>query len=148
MFTARALAGDAGQRFQGFLQAAGLTRRYLIIRTLPVDTLDLTAAKRDALVDHPQVQAFHRELLRRLAAKNSGVTALVAMGRGARRLAPQVAPAGLTVIELAAPGEPGAAASWQAALTQLAGRTYTKDVSNPSFDAPTGRSQLPRLDLP
>ena len=148
IFTARALSGDAGQRFQGFLRAAGLTRRYLIIRTLPVDTLDLTPAKRDALVDHPKVQAFHRELLKRLAAKNAGITALVAMGRGARRLASNVAPAGLTVIDLAAPGEPGVAASWQAALTKLAGRTYTKDVNNPSFDAPTGRSQLPRADLP
>jgi uracil-DNA glycosylase len=148
LFTGRALSGDAGQRFQGFLRAAGLTRRYLIVRTLPVDTLDLTPAKRDALVDDARVQALHRELLRRVTGQNSGITALVAMGRGARRLAPQVAPSGLTVIELAAPGESGVAASWQAALTQLQGRTYTKDVSNPSFDAPATRSQLPRIDLP
>jgi hypothetical protein len=118
------------------------------VRTLPVDTLDLTPQKRDALADHPLVRAFHRELLKRLLAQNSGVTALVAMGRGARRLAPHVAPAGLAVIEIAAPGEPGATASWQAALTQLAGRTYTKDINNPSFDAPSARSQLPRIDLP
>jgi hypothetical protein len=52
------------------------------------------------------------------------------------------------VIELKAHGEPGAQASWQAALTQLAGRSYTKDIANPTFDAPTGRSQLPRIDLP
>jgi hypothetical protein len=52
------------------------------------------------------------------------------------------------VIELKAVGEAGAAASWQAALTQLAGRTYTKDIANPSFVAPTVRSQLPRGDLP
>jgi uracil-DNA glycosylase len=148
LFTARALSGDAGQRFQAFLRAAGLTRRYLIIRTLPVDTLDLTAAKRDALADNAQVRALHRELLQRVLAQNSGVTALLAMGRAARRLAPHVAPSGLTVIELAAPGESGLAASWQAALTQLSNRTYTKDLSNPTFDAPSGRSQLPRIDLP
>jgi uracil-DNA glycosylase len=148
IFTARALSGEAGQRFQGFLRAAGLTRRYLIIRTLPVDTLDLTPAKRNALIDHPQVQAFHRELLRRVAARNTGVTALVAMGRDARRLAPRVTPTGLTIIDLAAPSEPGATASWQAALAQLASRTYAKDLKNPSFNGPTERSQLPRFDLP
>lgn len=147
-FTARALSGGAGQHFQGFLHAAGLTRRYLIIRTLPVDTLDLTAAKRDTLHDHPQVQAVHRELLHRVLAQNTGITALLALGRGARRLAPHVTPAGLTIIQLAAANEPGTTASWQAALTQLASRTYVKDVTNPSFQAPTTRSQLPRVDLP
>ena len=148
VFTARSLSGDAGQRFQGFLRAAGLTRRYLIVRTLPVDTLDLSAQKRDALVDNPLVRDFHKELLGRVLAQNTGVTALLALGRGARRLAPHVAPSGLTVIDLAAPGEAGVDASWQAALTKLAGRSYTKDISNPSFDVPSGRSQLPRIDLP
>jgi uracil-DNA glycosylase len=147
-FTGRALCGDAGQRFQGVLRAAGLTKRYLVIRSLPVDTMDLTAAKRQALVDHPRVQTLHRELLRRVRSANGGITALLAMGAGARRLAANVAPAGLDVIELAAHGEPGFQASWQAALTQLAGRTYAKDLANPSFDAPTGRSQIPRIDLP
>ena len=147
-FTGRALSGDAGQRFQGFLRAAGLTKRYLVIRTLPVDTLDLTAAKRATLVDHPKVRALHRELLRRVRSSNAGVTALLAMGPTARRLAPNVVPAGLDVIELKAHGETGAQASWQAALTQLSARSYTKDLANPDFDAPTGRSQIPRIDLP
>lgn len=148
LFSGRALSGEAGQQFQGFLRAAGLTQRYLIIRTLPVDTLDLTAAKRASLVDNPQVRALHRELLSRVIAANGNVAALVAMGPGARRLAPNVVPSGLPVIELAAHGETGAAASWQAGLTDLAGRTYTKDLSNPTFTMPSTRSQLPRTDLP
>jgi hypothetical protein len=147
-FTGRALSGDAGQRFQGVLRAAGLTKRYLIIRTLPVDTTDLSAAKRLSLVDQPKVRTLHRELLRRVESANSGITALVAMGPAARRLAPHVAPAGLDVFEVAAHGEPGFAASWGALLTQLASRTYTKDLTNPTFDAPSGRSQIPRIDLP
>jgi uracil-DNA glycosylase len=147
-FAARALAGEAGQRFQGVLRAAGLTKRYLIIRSLPVDTLDLTPAKRLTLVDHPKVQALHRELLSRVRSSNAGITALLAMGPGARRLAPNVAPAGLDIIELAGHDEPGFQASWQAALTQLAGRAYTKDLTNPTFVAPTVRSQVPRTDLP
>jgi uracil-DNA glycosylase len=148
LFTGRALSGEAGQRLDKFLRAAGLTRRYLILRTLPVDTLDLTQAKRNSLVDQPAVRALHRELLRRVRAQNPDVAALLAVGPGARRLAPQVAPADVGVIELAAHGASGAAASWQAALDQLATRSYPKDLSNPSFQLPSGRGQLPRIDLP
>jgi uracil-DNA glycosylase len=147
-FTARALSGQAGQQFQGFLTAAGLTMRYLIIRTLPVDTLDLSPAQRLALAGNPLVQALHRELLGRLRPKNADAAAVLAMGPGARRLAPDVVPAGLDVIDLAAPGEPGFQASWQTALTQLAGRAYPRDLASPTFTAPAARSQLPRIDLP
>ena len=70
------------------------------------------------------------------------------MGPGARRLAPAVVPAGLDVIGLAAPDEPSFLSSWQAALTQLAGRAYTRDLAKPTFTAPAARSQLPRIDLP
>lgn len=147
-FTARALSGEAGQYFQGFLTAAGLTERYLIIGTLPVDTLDLSPATRLTLADNPMVQALHRELLRRLRSKNADATAVLAMGPGARRLVPNVVPAGLDVIDLAAYGEPDFQASWQAALTQLAGRPYPRDLAIPTFTAPTARSQLPRIDLP
>jgi hypothetical protein len=73
---------------------------------------------------------------------------LLALGPGAQRLAPRVVPAGVDVIPLAAAGNPGAAASWQAALDQLATRTYPKDLPNPSFRLGPGRGQLPRIDLP
>ncbi|HLO36445.1 MAG TPA: hypothetical protein VK194_10200, partial [Candidatus Deferrimicrobium sp.] len=73
---------------------------------------------------------------------------LIAMGPGARRLAPHVVPAGVDVIDVAIDGEAGLAASWQAALTTLAGRAYTKDLANPTFVPPAGRGQLPRADLP
>jgi uracil-DNA glycosylase len=148
LFTGRALSGDAGQHITQFLRAAGLTRRYLIVRTLPVDTLDLTLARRNSLLGQPQVQALHRELLRRVLAQNANVTALLALGPGAQRLAPEVAPGGLDVISLAAHGTTDAAASWQAALDQLATRTYPRDLASPSFQLGTGRGQLPRADLP
>lgn len=148
IFTARALCGQAGQYFQGFLSAAGLTESYLIIRSLPVDTLDLSPDKQLALADDHLVRALHGELLRRLRATDAGLNAVLAMGPVARRLAPNVVPAGLDVIDLAAYGEPSYQASWQAALTQLAGRAYQRDLANPTFTAPTARSELPRTDLP
>lgn len=148
LFTGRALTGEAGQRFQPLLQAAGLGTRYLIVRTVPVDTTGMTAAKRDALVDRAEIRALHGEVLRRLAAASSGLVALLALGRGARRLAPHVRPPGLPVIELQAHGETGATASWEAALGQLQGLGYTPEIPNPTFQLPASRGQIPRLDLP
>jgi uracil-DNA glycosylase len=148
LFTGRALSGEAGQRLERFLRAAGLTRRYLILRTLPVDTLDLSSSRRTSLVDQPQVQALHRELLRRIRAENPQANLLLAIGPGAQRLASQVAPAGVEIIELTAAGRSGANASWQAALDQLATRTYPKDLTNPTFQLDPDRGQLPRIDLP
>ena len=148
VFSGHALSGEAGQRFQGFLRAAGLSQRYLILRSIPVDTLDLTAAARNAIVDDAKVRALHGELLRRIAAANGGLAALVAIGTAARRLAPHVAPAGLPIVELAAHGGSGWAASWQAGLTDLSARNYAKDLTNPTFALPASRSQLPRIDLP
>jgi uracil-DNA glycosylase len=148
VFTGRALSGEAGQRLERLLTAAGLTRRYLVARTLPVDTLDLTPTRRNQLLDHPQVQALHRELLARLRADNPQARTLLALGLGAQRLASQVVPSEMEVLELAAAGSPGAAASWQAALDQLATRSYPRDLSNPTFQLPSGRGQLPRADLP
>lgn len=148
LFSGRALSGEAGQRFQGFLRAAGITRRYLIIRTLPVDTLDLTATRRLSIVDNPDVQALHRELLKRVKAANGDLAVLLAIGPTARHIASNVAPSGLPIVELAAHGETGWSASWQTALNNLSGRSYTRDLTNPTFSMPTQRSQLPRIDLP
>jgi uracil-DNA glycosylase len=148
LFTGRALSGEAGQRLARFLRAAGLERRYLVLRTLPVDTLDLTRTRRDALVDQPGVRALHRELLQRVRARNPELDILLALGPSAQRLAPWVAPAGVEVIGMAAAGTSGATASWQAALDRLAARDYPKDLPDPSFQLPSGRGQLPRIDLP
>jgi uracil-DNA glycosylase len=147
LFAGRALCGEAGQRLQALLTAAGLTKRYLILRTVPVDTSDLTAAKRNALVDNTAVRALHTEVLRRVAAANSGLAALLAVGPGAQRLAPNVAPAGLRVINLPA-WSTGARTGWQSALDTLSGLSYTKDVSGPTFQLPTVRGRVPTADLP
>jgi hypothetical protein len=138
LFTGRALSGDAGHRLAQFLGAAGLTRSYLILRTLPVDTLDLTQARRNSLLDQPQVRALHRELLRRVCSQNPKVRVLLAIGPGAQRLAAQVVPVGVDAIPLAKAGTSGAAASWQAALDQLATRSYPRT-------SPTPRSSFPRV---
>ena len=147
LFTGRALCGESGQRLQALLTAAGLTTRYLILRTVPVDTSDLTAAQRNKLVDDPAARALYTEVFSRVTAANSGLAALLAVGSGAQRLAPNVAPAGMQVINLPA-WSAGARAAWQAALDTLAGLSYTKDVSAPTFQLPADRGRVPTSDLP
>jgi uracil-DNA glycosylase len=148
VFTGRALCGEAGQRLQWLLGAAGITTRYLVLRTLPVDTLGLSATTVNALVTHPAVQALHREVIRRVHTANTGLAAVLALGRAAERLAPNVVPVGLPVIALRAWGSSGWTASWQAALDRLATMTYTKDLSSPAFRVDGKRGQIPRADLP
>jgi uracil-DNA glycosylase len=150
VFTGRALTGEAGQRLQTFLHAAGLTSRYLVLRTLPVDTSDLSTARRDALVDRPEVRAVHAEILRRVTAlsSNDGLAAVVLAGRGASRLAPHVVPAGLEPVAMKAWSESGARASWQAALDRLAQLAYRKDIASPTFRLPSTRGHVPSNDLP
>ena len=147
LFTGRALCGEAGQRLQALLTAAGLTTRYLIVRTLPVDVSDLTAAKRTTLVNNAAVRALHAEIWNRVAAANNGLAALLTVGSGAKQLASKVAPAGLPVINLPA-WSAGAAGQWQAGLDTLSGLTYATDLSAPTFHLPSGRGRIPSGDLP
>src|SRR3954447_16790394 len=147
VFTGRALCGESGQRLQAFLTAAGLTKRYLIIRTVPVDAGNLTPAQLDALLDHPKTQALHAALLRRVAAANGGLSMLLTVGPGAQRLAAATSPPGLPVRNLPA-WSPAARAAWQATLDELSGLDYRKDVSAPTFQLPEGRGRIPSADLP
>lgn len=148
LFMARALTGEAGQRFQNFLSSMGLTSSYLILRVLPVDTLDLPTATKNALVDDAQVRKVYGEIVRAAAQANNRSKVLLAMGRRARRIAQHANPTGLPVVELKSWNESGTSTSWQAALSQLATLTYGKDVSNPSFTFDGSRAQIPRYDLP
>jgi hypothetical protein len=115
---------------------------------LPVDVLDRSASSVGALVDRPEVRALHTELIRRVKQANTGLKAVLAVGPAAQRLAPNVVPAGLPVIGMKAWKASGWLASWQAALDQLSGMTYTKDVSSPSFHTDGTRREIPSLDLP
>lgn len=147
LFTFRALTGDGGQHLQAWLTAAGLTRSYLILRSLPVDTLGLPDVTRNALVDHAAVRALHGEVVRRVASTNT-LAAMVAVGSLAKRLLPHVAPAGLRRIEMAAPSESGFLSSWRAALDELRSLSFPGDLPSPSFSYGGERGQIPRADLP
>jgi hypothetical protein len=69
------------------------------------------------------------------------------MGPSAQRLAANVAPNGVRVINLSA-WSTSARSQWQSVLDTLSGLSYTKDVSAPTFTMPTGRGRVPSADLP
>jgi hypothetical protein len=147
IFCCRALCGDAGQHFQGVLEAMGVARDYLIIRVLPVDTLGLPWTTDRRLIDHPQTQALHSKLLARVRMRNPGLSVALAMGPQARRLVGHLSTDPLTVVELKAWSESGARADWQGALNRLSDLEYDTDT-DPTYEWDGERRQIPRIDLP
>ena len=147
LFTGRALTGEGGQHLQELLRAMGITKSYLILRVLPVDTLDLPAATIDAIVDNAKVRALHAAIVQRVIAASSTALALV-IGPRAARLAGHVLPASLRRVPMKSWGESGALANWQQALGTIKTISYTKDVASPSFQYGGARGQIPRIDLP
>ena len=141
LFTGRALCGDAGQHLQALLRAAGLTSRYAIVRTLPVDSTGASPAVVDAAVHHPKVQALLREVLRRAAPK-----VVLAVGPHASAVVGALAPAGATVLTMRAFGATGWLAEWQQRLHDLASINYPTDIGRTSWSG--APEQIARPDLP
>jgi uracil-DNA glycosylase len=143
LFTMRAVSGDDGQHLQSFLRAAGLTKRYAVLRVLPVDTMADDQTKVTAAVDSPEVRALYAEAVR--LAKPQ---VLVFVGPMAQRLHSHITPAGTPTATMKSRLQTGANASWQAALGQLQTMTYTRDIAAPTFAYDGEREQIPRIDLP
>jgi hypothetical protein len=143
LLTARAVTGDDGQRLQGFLRAAGLTEKYLILRVLPVNTRGASSATLRAAVDHASTRALYQEALNRCQTAQ----VLVAIGTLSQRLAPNVNIRNLPVVQMNKWSQRGAAADWARAHKELIAHNYRKDVApSASFDGK--RSQVARIDLP
>ncbi|HEX2737495.1 MAG TPA: uracil-DNA glycosylase family protein [Acidimicrobiia bacterium] len=141
LFLARALTGEAGQRLQGFLQAAGIDHRYAVLRTLPVDSMSATAATVKNAVDDPKVRALLREVV-----KEAGPQVVLAIGAQATRIVGDIVPGAVPKVTMQAWGS-GALADWRRALHDLSTHTYTKDrAATATWDG--GRLQIPRIDLP
>jgi hypothetical protein len=147
LFMFRALTGDAGQRFQEFLRAMGMTKRYAILRVLPVDTLGLSASRVKTLVDDPQVRKVYKAIVERVVEQSDTALALF-VGPNARRLRAHVLPGVVPAVEMKAWRESGALANWKQALQNIRNKTYPKDVTSPGFQYDGQRGQIPRIDLP
>lgn len=142
LFLGRALTGEAGQRLQGLLRAAGIERRYVVLRTLPVDSAAAPAAIVLTAASDSRGHALLGEVTRRARPK-----VVLAVGPGAARVVTAVAPTGTPTIAIRAWNTPGALADWRRGLAELAALSYPKD-SAATFAWNGERLQVPRIDLP
>lgn len=143
----RALVGEAGQRLQGLLAASGLTRSYLILRTLPVDTAGMSTGKVWALADRPDVVAHHRAVTGRVLDDNP-VAVVVTIGTHAERIAGRLDLDGQPVVALPPWSSAGARAAWISGCDRLRSLGIAVDEAPRPEPWDGDRAQIPRADLP
>jgi hypothetical protein len=148
LFTGRALTGKAGQHLQVWLRAAGITRRYVIIRVLPVDTRDLHHSTVRSIVNRQQVRRVYAKIVDEIAADNADLGLIIAVGSHSNALLPHVNGPALPTVSIKAYGQSGWFANWRSGLTALSQLSYPTDLSSPSFAYDGSRGQIPRSDLP
>lgn len=144
MFSTRALTGSGGQKLQSLLNSMGLKNDYVIIRTLPVDSLDLSTDKVKAIAANRDVVKTRNNILEKILAQ--GKTKLfITVGPVAASLIPSTFnPAGVALLNLDSPNLDSHVGQWQSAVSKL---------SVPGIGAFEGRytgelSPIPRSDLP
>ncbi|MHC4564152.1 MAG: uracil-DNA glycosylase family protein [Planctomycetota bacterium] len=147
LFTARALSGEGGQRLQAFLSAMGITKRYCILRVLPVDASDLTVAKRKSIATDPQIVKVYDAILKKLLNRKK-TKFILTVGSVSGFLIDQLDTGNLDIIKLKAWTQSEAKQDWQQALATIKNKKYAKDIKNPSFAYGGERLQIPGYDLP
>lgn len=147
LFTCRAFTGDAGQRLQSYMQAFGITKSYCILRLIPVDTLDLDGPKRLSLASDPQVVKVYKAILQEILNRNK-TKLLLTVGTIAGTLIDTLVSTSLPVIKLKAWSDSGAKQDWQGQLETIKGKSFTRDILNPSYSFTGSLLQIPRYDLP
>ena len=141
LFTGRALTGNVGQHLQAFLRSAGVTKRYAIVRTLPVDSLGDPVAAVTRAVDDPATRSILREVH---AAAQPEV--IVTLGRHAERVAAAEAPPGTPVVHLAPFQSTTRPRRGSRDWMRSPRSTFPRDVAQGPYLG--GREPIPRGDLP
>lgn len=143
MFSTRALTGTGGQRLQKYLSTFGVQDKYAIIRTLPVDTLDLSAAKVADIALNPQAVKVRNSILESLL--NQGKTKLIITIGETAKLALEALPESknFKVVNLISPMDDNHVKQWNKEATQISAALGTNYSSyNGELKA------IPRQDLP
>ncbi|MBX9769457.1 MAG: hypothetical protein K2X47_19430, partial [Bdellovibrionales bacterium] len=94
LFTGRAWTGLGGQRLQAYLAALGISRSYAILKTLPVDTFDVSPAQKLKMTLDPRMTAIRNAVVRGIRAasqkKKIPMRAVLAIGPMADRATDQL----------------------------------------------------------
>ncbi|HAZ11444.1 MAG: hypothetical protein A2X86_10700 [Bdellovibrionales bacterium GWA2_49_15] len=146
MFSGRALTGAAGQRLQSFLNAMGATRSYAILRTLPVDTLDLSLNKAKEIALDERVAEARANVVKQIL--EEGKTKLVvAVGPVAAAVVEQLSLRVPSVqVNIADPALKHVA-EYQKALQTVKSMNVSLDGRG-SFNYKGDLTIIPRADLP
>ena len=148
LFTGRAMTGEGGQHLQAYLEAIGIRKSYLILRVLPVDTLNLPASQVEAMITHPQVQLVYQEMVDRVRSANPGLRLVLTCGPQAKKLLQSLNIGSLPALALKAWGASGSLSDWQTRLPAIQAVSYPREITNPTFTYNGARGQIPRFDLP
>lgn len=143
LFSGRALTGTGGQRLQTVLNGLGAQGRYAIIRTLPVDTMTLTADMQEKIALNPTVAQVRDAILEKLL--DQGKTKLViTVGPIAAEAIKAVAPKA-PVVNFDLPNLRASVEQWKGALREIK-KLDIAGLKDASYDGDL--SPIPREDLP
>ena len=148
IFTGRTLTGESGQRLQRFLSSMGILTKYIVIRTLPVDTMDLPPAKIGSISLNPQVLKIHQAILDRVIAQSPALKLALSFGTAAGSVMTKLSLHDTPAVQLKSWTSPGSLNDWQQKLQDIKLIPYPKEAVNPSFQYDGARGQIPRIDLP
>jgi uracil-DNA glycosylase len=147
LFTARAFTGDAGQRFQAYLSAIGLSKSYCILRVFPVDTQGLSLARRKSLATNEQVLRVYNRIVKKILSRKR-TRLIITLGAVSGLLVDKLQTGRTSITRLKAWKEPGAKQNWKNALLIFKSKNYQKDLPNPTYAFNGEPLQIPRYDLP
>ncbi len=144
LFSTRAYTGTGGQQLQTFLGALGAKDNYAIIRTLPVDTSDLSAEQVKKVALNPEVTRTRNRIIDSVL-KQASTTLILTVGDAAAEvMAAQHSK--ISVINLEHPSSKTHVAQWQKALDKIA---TLKIAGIKVAGKYTGQlTSIPREDLP
>jgi hypothetical protein len=152
----RILVGTSGQRVQGFLEKAGITRSYVMLNTFLFSVFGQFNTELRKISEEPEIDNFRNAFLNRIVAENH-IQAVVTFGVGARHgFERWPGKAGLTVFHATHPAaeEPDVIASWNEILPALR-LAVTPDDGAPEQLQLYGaaltdadNTPIPRFDLP
>lgn len=140
MFSCRAYSGVGGQRLQTFLGLLGANRSYAVLRSLPVDVLDLTPAQALAAATDPATLKLLKQIVTTVV-QRSGTQRILTVGPMAKEQLARMGVTAAQVINLdAADDKLNHVTGWQSALRTLGASSPT------SYKGQI--TTIPRGDLP
>jgi uracil-DNA glycosylase len=143
MFSGRALTGAGGQYLQTFLNSIGATKSYFILRSLPVDTLDLPTEKQIEIAMNQDVSNAREKIIQSVLEFNQ-TQVILTIGPVAKKIVTDLK-LGLPVINLNQVDDKSNSEIAEA-IKKI--KSMKLRLDNKGKDYKADLSIIPRFDLP